>query len=188
MRVVQDDQRGLIAWLAPGTLVLAPRLPDGGELRAEPIATRSVAPRVQARVTWQGPGVLCIAPTDAPWSIWLFWTPDWEFDRWYINLEDPHGRDGGGVYSQDHVLDVVVTPAGRVTHKDQDELAAAVAQGRYACSDAEQFARDAEAAEALVAARGWPFCEPWSDWRPDPLWPVAELPADASWDIDLTTD
>jgi hypothetical protein len=102
--------------------------------------------------------------------------------------EDPDRRDGGGVYSQDHVLDVVVTPAGRLTLKDEDELAAAVAQGRYDCSDAEQFARDAEAAEALVAARGWPFCEPWSDWRPDPLLPVAELPADASWDIDLTTD
>ncbi|MEP6526207.1 MAG: DUF402 domain-containing protein [Nocardioidaceae bacterium] len=46
---------------------------------------------------------MCIAPTGAPWSIWLFWTLDWEFDRWYINLEDRHWRDGGGVYSQDHV-------------------------------------------------------------------------------------
>ncbi len=188
MTVVRDNHRELIVWLAPATTGLAPRLPDGRELRAEPIGARFVAPRAQARVPWLGQGVLCIAPTGAPWSIWLFWTWNWEFDCWYVNLEDPHNRDDGGVYSQDHVLDVVVTAAGRVTRRDEDELAAAVAQGRYDCSDAEQFARDAEAAEALAAARGRPFCEPWPDWRPGPLWPVAELPADASWDIDLTSD
>ena len=36
MTVVQDDAAELVAWLAPGTPLLRPVLPDGRELRSVP--------------------------------------------------------------------------------------------------------------------------------------------------------
>lgn len=64
MRVVRDDERGLVAWLAPETPQLTKRHPDGSDLRDVPIGERYVREphRVQARSRWRGAGILRIAP------------------------------------------------------------------------------------------------------------------------------
>jgi hypothetical protein len=75
MRVGRDDDAGLVAWLAPGTAILRPALAGGAELRSVPLAERFDYPRHGRATrldTWQGQGVLKIAPTAAPWSVWLF--------------------------------------------------------------------------------------------------------------------
>jgi hypothetical protein len=182
--VVRDDADGLVAWLAPGTPVLRPVLPDGRELRSVPSAEMFRAGRALRRDRWDGAGILKMAPTGAPWSVWCFWTHDWAFRGWYVNLEDVHERDEDGVVTQDHVLDLWITPDRSVHWKDEDELEAAVIAGRYSPEQAAAFRDDARSVEEIVAAGGSPFCDGWEDWRPDPSWPVPQLPPDNTWDFD----
>jgi Protein of unknown function (DUF402) len=179
MRVVRDDAAGLVAWLAPGTAILRPALADGSELRSVPLADRfdyARHGRASRLDTWQGQGVLKIAPTGAPWSVWLFWSEGWDFRGWYVNLEELHERIDHAVVTQDHVLDIVVAPDRTTRRKDEDELEIAVAGGRYSAAAADGFRRDAAAAEDVVRRWGSPFCDHWEDWRPDPGWPAAPLP------------
>ncbi len=178
MTVVRDDADGLVAWLAPGTPVLRPVLTDGRDLRAVHVDDwyRVRDDRALKQDAWRGPGILKVAPTGVPWSVWLFWLPDGTFRNWYVNLEDVHVRDELRVVTQDHVLDVVVQPDRSVRWKDEDELAAAVRWGRYDAADAKEFEKDARAVEEVVARWDSPFRDGWEDWQPDPHWPLPALP------------
>jgi len=177
MTVVRDDADGLVAWLAPETPVLRSVLADGRDLRAIPVGpARFTMPRAVRRDVWRGTGILKVAPTGVPWSVWLFWDADGTFRNWYVNLEQVHVRDDHSVYTRDHVLDVVVHPDRTVARKDEDELAAAVDAGRFSADQAASFEAHAHEVERLVARWGRPFCDGWEDWRPDPGWPVGTLP------------
>ena len=182
--VVSDAASALVAWLAPGTPLLRPVLPDGRELRSVPAVEMFRAERAMRRDRWQGTKVLKVAPTGVPWSVWHFWNADWSFRGWYVNLEDAHVRDEISVASQDHVLDLWVEPDRHVRWKDEDELEAAVEAGRYSATDAERFRPDARMVEQLVARWESPFADGWEDWRPDPEWPIPGLPDGISWDFD----
>lgn len=186
MTVVRDDTHGLVAWLAPGTEILKMVLATGEELRTAPLGERFGRQRSMAKATWRGEGILRIAPTGMPWSVWLFWEPGWGFAGWYINLETPIRRAGPDVYTEDHVLDVWVTP-DRVCHrKDEDELVGAVGQGRFTADEAGSITRNAALAEQAVASSQFPFGDDWQSWRPDPAWKLPSLSPGASWDFDLT--
>ncbi|KRF45710.1 hypothetical protein ASH01_07860 [Terrabacter sp. Soil811] len=200
MRVVRDDERGLVAWLAPGTVHLTKRCADGSDLRDVPMGERFLrdARRVQARTRWHGAGILRIAPVGVPWSVWLFWdVPDgidpadpsghdaWEFGGWYVNLETTHQRCGAETFTGDHVLDLWIEADGTVNVKDADELVAAVEQGRGTPHQADAIRHNAEHARASFAARDWPFADEWTRWRPDPTWTTPGLRDDERWDVDL---
>ena len=187
MTVVRDDSHSLVAWLAPGTVVLKSVLDTGEDLRAAPLPERFLRKRSMARTVWHGEGILRIAPIGMPWSVWLFWEPGWQFAGWYINLETPIRRDGRHVYAEDHVLDVWVTPDRTCHRKDEDELAAAVAQGLCSPEDAASVTRNAASAEEVVASWQSPFSDGWADWRPDPSWTMPPLPDGVSWDFDLAS-
>jgi hypothetical protein len=182
--VVRDDHRGLVAWLAPGTEVLKSVLPDGGHPRSAPPDVAFRIGRVSARARWQGPGILRIAPSGVPWSVWVFWDDEWTFDGWYVNLEALHRREGRDLFSSDHVLDVWIDASDGIQMKDEDELEAAVEQGLFTAAERHQIEDDARAALRTFRAGGFPFDEPWRDWRPDPAWERPGLPDDARWQLD----
>lgn len=188
MTVVRDDEHSLIAWLAPGTEVLKSVLATGENLRSAPLAERFSRGRASARGQWQGPGILRIAPTGVPWSVWLFWDDDWGFDGWYLNLEAVHQRDGYQIFTSDHVLDVWVAEDGEAELKDEDELEAAIEQGRFSVPEGQAIHEHAQAALATFRAREFPFNEVWQDWRPDPRWERPALPVNTAWDFDETGD
>ncbi|QDE35307.1 DUF402 domain-containing protein [Microbacterium foliorum] len=179
VRVVRDDERGLVAWLAPGTLQEGQGTPAGERVRTVPLERRWLEPRSRIIEEWWGNGILRIAPAGAAWSVWLFWSEadgsDWQFAGWYVNLENAHLRTDRDTYSSDHILDVEIEPDGRVHLKDEDELIAAVEQGRLTSEQAAQIERHADAAIASFRDGDWPFAEEWRDWRPDPSWSVPEL-------------
>ncbi|NEE03469.1 DUF402 domain-containing protein [Phytoactinopolyspora halotolerans] len=182
MRVIRDDADGLVLWLPGGTPVLRAVLSDGRHMRETPLHERHRGGRASKRDVWRGDGVLKIAPTGAPWSVWVFWDADRHHRCWYINLEQRHVRDDAGIVTRDHELDVIVWPDGSTEIKDDDDLAAAVAAGRFTEHEAATFADDAQAAIRVVESWSPPFSSGWETWRPDPTWPTPQLPDDLASD------
>ncbi|MEU8571567.1 DUF402 domain-containing protein [Streptomyces pathocidini] len=178
--VVQDSPELLAVWMAPGTNCVKPVLGDGTPVHLEPLATRYTKPRRAARSRWFGTGVLKLAGPEEPWSVWLFWEPDWRFKNWYVNLEEPRRRWAGGVDSEDHFLDIVVHPDRGWEWRDEDEFAQAQRAGLMDAAKAERVRAAGRAAVERIGAWGTPFRDGWENWRPDPAWPVPELPGD--WD------
>ncbi|MEN0023569.1 MAG: DUF402 domain-containing protein [Microbacterium sp.] len=179
MRVVRDDERGLVAWLAPGTEQEGQGAADGQRVRTVPLERRWIEPRRRIVEHWVGNGILRIAPADRPWSVWLFWSEttgaDWTFAGWYVNLENAHLRTDRDTFTSDHILDVEIEPDGRIVMKDEDEFVAAVEQGRLDSDQAAQITEHAAAAIASFTAGDWPFDPEWVAWRPDPAWTVPVL-------------
>lgn len=179
MRVVRDDEHGLVAWLAPGTRQEGQGAADGQGVRTVPLARRWLEPRTRVVEEWWGNGILRIAPAGSAWSVWLFWSEavgdDWEFAGWYVNLENAHRRTDHDTYTSDHILDVEIDADGEVSLKDEDEVIAAIEQGRLSPHQAAQIERHADAAIASFRAGHWAFDDEWRNWRPDPQWTPPRL-------------
>ncbi|WP_460069034.1 cytidylyl-2-hydroxypropylphosphonate hydrolase [Streptomyces sp. YKOK-I1] len=178
--VVRDDEELLAVWLAPGTQVVKPVLADGTPLHQEPLPTRYTKPRTVQLDRWFGTGVLKLARPGEPWSVWLFWEPGWQFKNWYVNLEEPLARWGGGVDSEDHFLDICVYPDRSWGWRDEDEFAQAQQDGLMDAAVAERAREAGRAAMEVIQAWEAPFNKGWQHWRPDPSWAVPLLPED--WD------
>ena len=177
MRVVRDDERGLVAWLAADSETLAWHPADGRTTREVPLAERFVVDRAPVLQRWRGGGVLRIAPTGRPWSVWLFWEDDGSFAGHYVNLELPHVRRAGETATRDLTLDLWLEPDGGLWLKDADEVAVAVACGRYPAALADEIRAAADWARVdLVEGRAWPLDEEWTSWRPPPDWTALALP------------
>lgn len=177
MRVVRDDERGLVAWLAEGTSVVASAAADGRALRELPLSERFTGDRVPVLHRWNGGGILRIAPTGRPWSVWVFWEDDGSFAGHYVNLELDHRRRGRETATRDLTLDLWLEPSGEHWLKDADEVQAATEAGRYAPEMADEVHAIAEWARAdLVDSAAWPLDEEWTTWRPPADWTVPELP------------
>ncbi len=101
--------------------------------------------------------------------------PTGTFLCWYVNLQEPLRPSPIGFDTRDQALDVVIDPDGTWSWKDEDHLAAAVERGRFTCGEAA-----AVRAEAERVIEAWSFPTGWEDWRPDPAWVPARLPA--RWD------
>ncbi|MFD4582720.1 DUF402 domain-containing protein [Streptomyces sp. NPDC058434] len=176
--VVRDTDELLAVWMAPGTECVKPVLADGTPVHHEPLATRYTAPRRTVRAHWSGTGVLKLARPGDAWSVWLFWEQGWQFRNWYVNLEEPHLRWSGGIDSEDHFLDITVQPDRTWRWLDEDEFDQARTAGLM---DEDQARRVRSAGlDAVGVIRDWgpPYSDGWEDWRPDPRWPVPELPGD----------
>jgi hypothetical protein len=178
--VVQDTEDLLAVWVAPGTECVKPALADGTPVHQEPLATRYTKPRITVREEWWGTGVLKLARSGEPWSVWLWWDRGWHFKSWYVNLEEPHIRWAGGIDSEDHFLDITVLPDRSWQWLDEDEFAQAQRVGLMSAGQARRVQRAGQAAVELIEAWGSPFADGWEEWRPDPRWTVPALPAD--WD------
>lgn len=168
-RVVSDDERGLVAWLPTGAprLTWARRTP--GALRDLPLSERFLVTEREWRLgEWRGPGVLRVAPTGKPWSLWWFWDTDGTFGGVYVNLELPHRRvpSSPETHSRDLTLDLWIDADG-CWMKDADELAASVEAGQGTAEQADCIrAIGDHAAAVLMDSTAWPFTEGFEDFRP----------------------
>lgn len=177
MRVVRDDARGLVAWLADDTELLSSAPDDGLALRDRPVAERFLGTRVPTIDRWRGGGILRIAPTGRPWSVWVFREDDGSLAGHYVNLELPHRRHGDETNTRDLVLDLWLEPSGELWLKDDDELDAATASGHYTPEQAAEVRAMAEWARAeLVEGGDWPLDDVWTTWQPPAAWDTPPLP------------
>lgn len=193
--VIADDDRHLAVWLESGTPMLHHVLADGRGIREADGPARFGAPRAQGLKSWQGPGIVAVFQPGKDYSVWFFesptapdqrtssrpHSPSARRDSFYVNLETPFTRFETGILTSDHVLDIVVAADGSYSLKDEDELEFAREAGMF---PPEQVARIRSAAEGAIAdieAWTFPFDSAYTDFAPDPDWPLPSLPAEATW-------
>lgn len=176
-RVVRDDERGLVAWIPSGAARLNATPATGGHVRDAALEERFRTSWVMRESTWHGAGVLRVAPTGRPWSVWFFRDGDGSYTGAYVNIELPHLRPAAGdalssrTHTSDLVLDVWIDadPEGDedVWLKDADELDAAVDQLRYTSRQREAVRALADhACRELFRDWSWPMDEGWQHWQP----------------------
>lgn len=184
-RVVSDDDRGLLLWIACRTPVASEVTEDGRGIRTMPF-TEWVTSTYRLHVgTWNGPPLLKFLPAAANHSVWFFRDDDDRFANWYVNLEE-HGvrwDDGGvaGVDVVDQDLDVVVWPDHSWEWKDEGEFAERLSlPAHYWVPDPAAVRAEGERVIKLAEAAEFPFDGTWCDFAPVPGWTVPSLPP--GWD------
>lgn len=175
--VVRDDETGWMLFLPSGNRWFAPAADKDGCVRLKaPGTTWSLRAR-----TWTDTHVLSFAFPGAGHAVLHFWDESWNPACWYVNVERPLRRSAVGLDTFDHDLDVIVEPdRSGWRWKDEDDVALGIELGVYTEADAEAFRREGERGMRRVLDREPPFDREWADWRPDPAWPVPELPE--GWD------
>ena len=150
--VVEDCADRVMLYVPDGTRWFAPTgpasPPEGriGLIRAFARGDLKLTGRL---IPWRN-HVLHVLLPGQPFSVWLFWSPVWEFVSYYVNLETPFTRSTVGFDSCDHVLDVCVRPDRTWYYKDLDELDVCVEVGLMSGALADRVRRDAEQAIALI--------------------------------------
>jgi hypothetical protein len=182
-RVISDDERGLLLWLARGSTVLVEHAVDGRGIRDMPFAEWVHVDHELVPATWQGPGLLKFIPPGADHSVWFFRGADDGFASWYVNLEErgvrwDDGSDEGGaagVDVTDQDLDIVVRPDLSWEWKDEDEFAERLAlPEHYWVGDAAAVWAEGRRVVKMIEAGEFPFDGTWTDFEPDPSWPVPD--------------
>lgn len=132
--------------------------------------------------TWTGARTLYLIRPGVGHAVHLWWVaPDWRFDSWYVNLQEPVRRSPLGFDYLDQLLDIVVAPdLSSWFLKDEQELAEACESGFLTALEAAAVRAEAQRVIRRIQARAAPFNEPWDRWEPDPSWPVPQLPR--GWD------
>lgn len=185
-RVIVDDDRGLLLWLARGSAVANEVAADGRGMRAMPFPDWLATTYRLTLTTWQGPGVLKLLRPDAAHSVWWFRDDAGAFTSWYVNLEEPGVRwaDGelAGVDVVDQDLDIVVRPDLSWEWKDEGEFTERLAYPHdYWVTDEAAVRAEGRRVVEEIEAGAFPFDGTWTDFVPDPSWPVpTALPA--GWD------
>jgi Protein of unknown function (DUF402) len=179
VRVVSDDDRGLLLWMARGTVSVNEVAVDGRRTRGMPFREWVTLDYRLREGTWQGAGILLFFPPDADHSVWFFRADDGRFLNWYVNLEERAVRwddgDVAGVDVVDQDLDIVVAPDRTWQWKDEDEFAERLAMPEH------YWVRDEAAVRAegrrvikQIEAGEFPFDGTWTDFMPDPSWSVPQ--------------
>jgi len=170
--VVEDssEERTLL-YVPPKTIKMVARSTAGGELLRIPTEPWDLG---EARSSNRH--VLSFAWPDRAHGVLMSWDGDsGRFLGWYVNLQTPLRRTAVGFDAVDHVLDVVVSPEGVWRHKDDHELADALAAGLFTEEDADAFRAERERITRAIDDYDEPFDTSWLNWKPAPAWEAAAL-------------
>lgn len=185
-RVVSDDERGLMVWIARGTPVVNEVSADGRGMRTMPFTEWVNAGVSLQHGVWAGPSVLKFLPTGAFHSVWWFHDDQGQFSGYYVNLEEPGVKwddgDVAGVDIVDQDLDVVVSPERAWRWKDEEEFQERLAlPEHYWVADGDAVRAEGERVVKLIEAAEFPFDGSYVDYRPPASYEVPpELPP--GWD------
>jgi hypothetical protein len=176
-RVISDDDRGLLLWLARGSAVAIEVAEDGRGIRDMPFSEWITLRYRIVPAVWQGPGLLKFIPPDADHSVWFFRNDEGTFTNWYVNLEARALRwdDGqaAGVDVIDQDLDIVVNPARTWQWKDEEEFTERLAHpAHYWVKDEAAVRAEGQKVIKQIEAGDFPFDGTWTTFHPDPAWPT----------------
>ena len=176
MTVVRDTADLLALYTAPGTAGMLPAvLQDDFGQRFQARAAGGWAMR---EVRWDRTHVLRLISPGVDHSVWLMWNDQtWELVCWYVNLEEPASRTPYGLECMDQELDIVISPDLESWRwKDEDHLADAQEAGLISKRRTRELRAEGLRVISNMEARRPPFDHPWPEWRPDPTWPILDLP------------
>jgi hypothetical protein len=163
MTVVSDRAELTMLWLPIGTPTKRPVLLD--HIPGTPRVWRDDN-WVLVDGTWSWAELLIVLRPDDAFATWLRWDHHRTFLGWYVNMQTPAARTPLGFDVRDQQLDVLVEPDRSWTLKDEDELEAAVAQGRYSYEEAAQVRHAAVLVTREIEAARYPFDDSLRSWRP----------------------
>jgi hypothetical protein len=192
VRVVSDDERGLLLWMAHGSPMRREVSLSGAGPRGMPFDRWLATPKHMVTDVHRGPDILKLIPPAGPdgnaaaHSVWWIFRPGRQFAAWYVNLEQPIARwdDGAvaGIDTTDFDLDIWVWPNRTWAWKDEDELAERLGfPEHYWVPDADAVWAAGRRVIPAIERGDFPFDGTWCDFRPDPSWGVPEFPP-AGWD------
>jgi hypothetical protein len=179
MYLVRDEGDFVALWFPRGTVWKAPITPPTREREADRgVRLAECALRgdwVHRDQVWDVDTLVLMRAGE--WhAIWVSWLPGGEHYGWYVNLQRPFERTRCGFETMDMTLDLIINPDRSWYWKDEDELEAWVARGVCPPDLAERLREEGLAVARRAELDEPPFCEPWHEWRPDPSWPLPELP------------
>ena len=135
---------------------------------------------------WAGKSNLHLHRMGTHHTVIRSWNPDTcSYEGWYVNLETDWTRTPIGFDTRDLILDVTVDrELSSWTLKDADELQWSLENGIVTAEELNTAIAEADRVGKAIDGSLWPFGEDWSQWAPDPEWPVAPLPEnwDQRWD------
>ncbi len=174
VRVLADDETGLLLWLPAGADFAYRVGSDGIGLRTGTIADFGAA-RLTLR-SWRETSVLIMHPPGAAHSVWWFFRAG-VFTHWYVNLESPYTRSSDSIQNVDHHLDLIVRPDRSSEWKDEDDFTESIGMpGYWDLRQAGQIRREGIRAAAAAESGDFPFDGTWCDFTPDASWPLPRLP------------
>ena len=181
--VVDDGSSDIILYSHPGTQIATRGVVNYRSLSLSEridVRYRMLDPEVgEFREAITGDNhVLTLTPHESCHSVMLFWSPEWQFKSWYVNFQSPIRRVRQGIQIHDYALDIVVKPDMSWTWKDEDEFDVLITQGFFSADQISSIRSEAARLVHTIESAGAPFCDSWEDWRPDPSWPVPQLPDD----------
>jgi hypothetical protein len=175
-RVVEDDERGLLLWVGPGSTTVRRTRVSGEPTRDLPYLDELRLPTVLQPVPAAFP-VLILTPRGASHSVSWWFDEHGRHTAWYVNLEAPAVRWRGGIDVRDHALDAIVRPDHTWEWKDEDEFAARTGQPPFwDAGFADRIRAEGMRLREAVQAKDFPFDGTWCDFAPDPAWPPSALP------------
>jgi hypothetical protein len=175
-RVVSDDARGLLVWVARASVIAVEAALDGRTPRDFPsFADWIAAPREMRLAEWRGPGVLRFFPAGENHSVWFFRDEVGEFAAYYVNLEEGAIRwddgDVAGIDVVDQDLDIVASSALEWEWKDEDEFTERLEHpDLYWVPDPSAVWAEGHRVIKQIEAGEFPFDGTWTDFHPDPSW------------------
>jgi hypothetical protein len=195
VRVVSDDERGLLLWMPHGTPMRREVTMDGRGPRGMAFDRWLAAPKQMISTVHRGPNILKLIPPASrsasesavtAHSVWWLFGPGQRFAAWYVNLEHPIARwdDGelAGIDTTDFDLDIWVWPDRSWEWKDEDELTERLGfPDHYWVSDPESVWAEGRRVIPRIEAGEFPFDGTWTDFRPDPQWTMPDAVPDG-WD------
>jgi hypothetical protein len=91
-------------------------------------------------------------------------------------MEEPFRRTPIGFDTQDHTLDIEVTPEHVWNWRDTHELDAHVKHGFYTASLASEVWNEGRRAIDEIVRGTHPCLQNWRNWKPDAAWNVPQIP------------
>lgn len=116
-------------------------------------------------------------------SVWLSWVSTdsgRNFSGYFVNMEEPFRRTPVGFDTQDHTLDIEVTPDLQWKWRDTEEFDEHVKHGFYTANLASEVWNEGRRAIDEIVRGSHPCLDRWRDWEPDPDWRIPQVPAEWS--------
>ena len=177
--VVEDSDTRIAHYLAAGTRYLRRVLMDGSPVpRVMPLNELHHVGSRLIEGEWRNWHQLIVTEPGQAHAVYLRWSAaTWEFNGWYVNLQEPLQRTESGFTTQDHFLDILVDPDLAWQWKDEDELEEAVTVCRVTRPESDAIRQEGARVIANIEARRFPFDGTFVNWRPDPAWGIPDLPS-----------